>query len=133
MVSRELPAPPESVFDWLTQADKLARWMSPVGEAIASADPRPGGALLITMVGADMRIEHTGEFVEVTRPRRLVFTWNSEYTNGESLVTIDLEARGGGTLLTLRHERLPIDQAESHGGGWGRMLDRLATELAKGG
>jgi hypothetical protein len=47
-------------------------------------------------------------------------------------VTIELEATDDGTLLTLVHEHLPPDWVESHGGGWGKILDRLASELAAG-
>jgi uncharacterized protein YndB with AHSA1/START domain len=63
--------------------------------------------------------------------RRLAFTWRSPYTGpGQSLVTIELEAVEDGTAITLIHEHLPADRVESHGGGWGQILDRLASELA---
>jgi uncharacterized protein YndB with AHSA1/START domain len=83
------------------------------------------------MIGDGMRIEHTGEFLVIDRPRRLVFTWQSPYTGATpSLVTIELVQVDGGTELRLVHERLPADQAGAHGGGWGRILDRLAEVLA---
>ena len=129
VLQRELPQTRDRVFDWLTEPDKLARWMTPQGRVEVEADARPGGRLSVVMIGEGIRIEHSGHFVEVDRPRRIVFTWNSPFTAGDSLVTIELEARGEGTALTLRHERLPDGQAESHGGGWSAMLGRLAAEL----
>ena len=129
LVSRVLPAPPAEVFGWLTDPAKLARWMSPQGEVVAQADARVGGRLHIVMISDGTRIEHHGEYLEVSPPERLVFTWNSIYTDGDSLVSIELEAQAGGTLLTLRHERLPLDHAGSHLGGWTKILERLATEI----
>jgi len=129
VLERELPVSRDRVFDWLTEPDKLARWMTPQGRVEVEADARPGGRLSVVMIGEGIRIEHSGQFVEVDRPRRLVFTWNSPFTGGDSLVTIELEARGDGTALLLRHERLPDGQAGSHGGGWSAMLGRLAAEL----
>jgi uncharacterized protein YndB with AHSA1/START domain len=82
------------------------------------------------MVGQDRRIEHTGEYLEVTPPRRLSFTWRSPYTGPEpSVVTVELRPGDEGTELVLSHKRLPRDQVEPHAGGWGRMLDRLIEEV----
>ena len=131
IVSRQLLASRDRVFDWLTDPDKLARWMSPQGDVIAQADAKPGGRLVIVMTDGPMRIEHHGEYLVVERPARLVFTWNSPYTDGDSLITIDLVALGDRTGLTLRHERLPQQAAESHGRGWEAILERLATELGR--
>jgi uncharacterized protein YndB with AHSA1/START domain len=131
-VRRLLPAPPDRVYAAWTDPATLSRWLSPIGRADAEIDPRVGGRLRVTMIGPDTRIEHTGEYRELVPGRRLVFTWQSPYTGpGPSVVTVDLEATDGGTSLTLAHERLPADQVESHGGGWGLILDRLAEELAR--
>src|SRR5919109_1426504 len=37
--------------------------------------------------------------------------------------------QGGGSHLSLLHERLPHDAAESHHGGWGATLQRLVEEV----
>jgi uncharacterized protein YndB with AHSA1/START domain len=119
-------ASPERVFTAWIDPDRLARWMSPVGHAEAQVEPWVGGCLRVTMIGSGVRIEHHGEYREVVPHRRLVFTWQSPYTGPEpSLVTVQLEPTDGGTVLTLLHERLPVDQVESHRHGWAPMLDRL--------
>jgi uncharacterized protein YndB with AHSA1/START domain len=129
-ITRLLRASPDRVFEAFTDPLLLARWMSPVGHAIAEVEARPGGRLHVTMVGEGQRIEHTGEYRELVSGRRVVFSWLSPYTGPEpSIVTVELEGREGGTQLTLTHEALPADAVESHAGGWGRMLDRLAVEL----
>jgi uncharacterized protein YndB with AHSA1/START domain len=76
-------------------------------------------------------IEHHGEFVEIDRPRRLVFTWESMYTGGTSLVTVTLEPEGPDeTRVVVVHSRLTPDAAASHAGGWTGILERLAEQLS---
>jgi uncharacterized protein YndB with AHSA1/START domain len=130
-IERRLPAPIDEVFRWWTDPDRLSAWMSPVGTAEAVVDLRVGGELRIVMRGGDTVIEHRGRYIEVVPPTRLVFTWASPFTGTEpSLVTVELKpASAGETLLRLLHTALPEAIAESHRGGWGSMLDRLALGL----
>lgn len=131
-IRRRLSAPVPEVFAWWTQADKLRQWMSPIGIAEASVDLRVGGTFRIVMKSGEVAIHHTGEFIEIETPHRLMFTWVSPYTGPEpSLVTIELEPDGEhATQLRLVHSQLPSEVATSHQGGWGAMLDRLATGLS---
>ena len=48
----------------------------------------------------------------------------------ETMTTVELIDVEGGTELTLRHELLPLEAIGSHAGGWGSMLDRLASLLS---
>ena len=126
-VRRRLPAPVTEVFAWWTDPERMAQWLSPVGTAEATVDLRVGGSFRVVMRGAGMEIEHTGEYLEIEPPRRLVFTWRSPYTGPEpSLVTVELEPDGDGTALRLLHGQLPEGAAASHAEGWGQMLGRLA-------
>src|SRR5262245_55254690 len=129
-IERHIGALPERVYAAWLDPTSMARWLSPIGHAEAEVDPIVGGRLRVTMVEGDLRIEHVGVYRELDRYRRLAFTWQSPYTGPRpSLVTIDLFARRGGTDLVLVHEFLPADAVESHAGGWGTILDRLAAEL----
>jgi uncharacterized protein YndB with AHSA1/START domain len=133
-IRRVLPAAPPEVFRAWTEPDLLAVWMTPVGHAEATVDPRPGGSFRVVMRGEGRTIEHVGEYLEFAPPRRLAFTWSSPYTGDRpTKVTVTLEPARRGTALTLVHELLPPDAAESHRGGWGRMLERLAAVLGRGG
>jgi len=128
-LERSFEAPPERVYDaWLDPA-VLATWMSPVGHAVVSVDARPGGRFRIVMVGEGRELEHVGRYRELVPGRRLVFTWRSPFTGGDSVVTVELGRSNRGTALTLVHEHLPADQVLPHTGGWVAMLDRLASVL----
>lgn len=131
VIRRTIPASAERLFDAWTDPEQLALWMSPVGHAVAQVDVRVGGRIRVTMAGDGRSIEHTGEYLAIERPHRLVFSWRSPYTGGiASRVTVELIDGPGGTDLTLRHELLPREAIRSHAGGWGSMLDRLAALLS---
>ena len=132
-IRRRLPAPIAEIFRWWTDPELLRQWMSPIGTVDAEVDLRVGGALRIVMKSADILIEHVGQFVEIEPPKLLVFTWTSPYTGGQpSLVTVELEPESDRvTRLHLVHARLLETAAESHRGGWGAMLDRLAGKLSR--
>jgi uncharacterized protein YndB with AHSA1/START domain len=133
-VQRRLPGPPEHAFAAWTEPRLLARWMSPFGSAEAEVDLRVGGTFSIVMNGPGQEIRHTGTYLELEPPNRLVFSWVSPFTGPEpSRVSVYLVASGADeTELTLVHDRLPAGQVESHQGGWGQILDHLATLLAAG-
>jgi uncharacterized protein YndB with AHSA1/START domain len=129
-VSRVLPAPAAQVFRWWTEAELLRRWMSPAGSVHAEVDLRVGGSFRIVMKGAEIEIDHTGEYLEIDRPHRLVFSWRSEYAGDSSLVTVTFHPEGpNATRLVIVHSGLPQPVATDHRSGWGAMADRLAAEM----
>lgn len=132
-IRRRLPAPIGEVFRWWTEPDLLRQWMAPIGTVEADIDLRIGGALRIVMKGDGRVIEHTGEYLEIDPPRRLMFTWVSSYTGIKpSVVTVELHPAGKNvTDLHLVHSQLPQDAASSHRDGWGAMLDRLSGRLTQ--
>ena len=128
-IQRTINATPERVFDAWLDAEALAQFMRP-GPAMtcdAVNDPRVGGKFLVTMMGEGSVHPHTGEYLQIDRPRKLVFTWHSKSTAmAASTVTVELTpAPGGKTDLTLTHVGLPEQQVEGHTGGWGRIVELL--------
>jgi uncharacterized protein YndB with AHSA1/START domain len=132
-----IDARPETVFGFFTEPDKLTRWLCDE----AAVDPRPGGINHQTHPGgADnphgpycMR----GEFVEVSPPSRVVFTWGFENPEvgirpGGSTVEVTLTPDGDGTRLRLVHRELPESERDSHDWGWDEMLMRLAAAASGG-
>jgi uncharacterized protein YndB with AHSA1/START domain len=136
-VRRRVRAGAEQIFDLWTKPDLMVRWMSPFPGAVeckATCDPRPGGAFSLAMSSGDARRDVSGTYVEVDRPRRLVFTWIGPLTNNvTTLVTVELTPSGDETDLVLTHERLPTQAMyEGHTKGWGNILDHLADAVSGG-
>lgn len=134
-VERQLAASPDDVFDAWTDPDSLSVWMCPgpgMRVPVAELDARVGGSFRIVMANDETQYDHKGTYQVVDRPRRLRFTWISPATGGgESVVTVDLSPAEGGTRLVLTHEGLPsAESAENHQGGWGNILDTLASHLS---
>jgi uncharacterized protein YndB with AHSA1/START domain len=130
-LQRTLNAPPERVFDAWLDAGALAKFMRP-GEKMGcdvANDPRVGGKFSITMLGGEGQIyPHSGEYLQIDRPRKLVFTWHSKATAmAKTTVTIDIApAAGGRTELTLTHVGLPEAEVENHTGGWTAILELVS-------
>jgi uncharacterized protein YndB with AHSA1/START domain len=130
-VRRRVKARAEQIFDLWTKPDLMVRWLSPFPGAVnctASCDLRPGGAFSLVMSSEGASREVSGTYVQIDRPRKLVFTWTGPLTNNvTTLVTVELNPRGDETDLVLTHERLPTSAiVEGHTGGWGIILDHLA-------
>jgi len=138
-VRRRVKAGAEEIFDLWTRPDLMVRWMSPFPGAVdckASCDLRPGGAFSLVMSSPEARRDVSGTYVEIDRPRKLVFTWIGPLTNNvNTLVTVELNPRGDNeTDLVLTHERLPTPAIhEGHTKGWGIILDHLAEAVGSGG
>lgn len=134
VVSREIAAPAEQLFDAWLDAESLAVWMRP-GEtkrSSVSVDPRVGGAFEILMHLPDQTVPHRGTYREISRPRRLVFTWNSPYAGEtDSLVTVDFRPTRGATEIVITHEGLPGEEmVKAHTGGWTDILENLVRRHA---
>jgi uncharacterized protein YndB with AHSA1/START domain len=135
-IRRRVQAGAEEIFDLWTKPELMVRWMSPYPGAVhckASCDPRPGGAFSLVMTSEESRREVSGTYLEVDRPRKLVFTWSGPLTNNvNTLVTVELIPRGDETDLVLTHERLPTPAiCEGHTKGWGNILDHLGDVVSK--
>ncbi len=69
---------------------------------------------------------HFGRYREITPHSRLVFTWNSEWTNGETVVTINFKDLGDSTELVLRHEGFSGEEGrDGHQIGWTAILEHM--------
>jgi uncharacterized protein YndB with AHSA1/START domain len=99
----------------------------------AELDPEPGGIYRCNVIPG-----HTarGEFVEVDKPHRVVFTWgwdgNEGVPPGSSTIEAELTPGDNGTSVRFVHRDLPNAEAvASHAQGWDHYLPRL--EIAAGG
>lgn len=136
-VTRRFSAPAERVFDaWLDSA-MIGRWM--FGRVLRdeeivrlTLDPRPGGRFSFVVRRSGEEIDHIGRYLELERPRRLVFTWSiAPEPEDASRVVIEIVPKEDGCELTLTHE-LPsewADYADRSRDGWTKMLGVLEQEL----
>ncbi len=133
---RTYPAPPERVFRAWTEVEQVKRWFGPKGCTVPEAELelRVGGRYRIVLEQAEGSHIVGGEFVEISPPERLVFTWKWEHLPGDSpetLVTVEFFPRGDGTEMVLTHERFPAaDVRELHSQGWNSSFDSLGDLLA---
>lgn len=128
-VRRTIAASAEELFDAWLDPESLAVWMRPgaTKDTTVEVDARVGGAFRIVMHTPGGPVPHTGSYREISRPRRLVFTWNSEHAHHiDSLVTVEFRPAGGATEIVLTHEKLPDAVAVTkHTGGWSDILVQI--------
>ena len=134
-VTRHFEASPERVFDaWLDPAT-VGKWLfaMPPGQVTrVQIDARVGGGFLLVRRD-DEDIEHVGEYLEIDRPRRLVFTFKvPKYSAKTTQVSIDIAPDGTGCNLTLTHEGVLPEWADRTRQGWTMILDNLAGQLQHG-
>jgi uncharacterized protein YndB with AHSA1/START domain len=124
-----IDASPETVWEFFVDPQKLIRWMG----MDAELDPRAGGIYRCNVIPGH---EAGGEFVEVDKPNRVVFTWgwdgNQSLPPGSSTVEVELVPEGSGTSLRFVHRDLTAEQAASHATGWDHYLERLELAAAGG-
>lgn len=71
-----------------------------------------------------------GEYREIDRPHRLVYTWSYEGEEHESLVTVEFTQHGERTTVVLVHEGLPSDESRRrHDEGWHGTFDNLERRV----
>ncbi len=132
-VTQFVKAAPERVFDAWLNPDMIRKFMLTgpgTGVASASTDPRVGGRYDIVMTNEMGEVPHWGEYREISRPSKLVFTWNSPHAAPDSLVTLTFDAKDGGTQVTLVHETFPSEGSrDGHEKGWTGILATLADTL----
>jgi uncharacterized protein YndB with AHSA1/START domain len=73
-------------------------------------------------------LPHRGEYLEIERYTRMVFTWLSAHAGEGSRVTLHFaESPGGQTKVTLEHVGLAHAELRAHHDGWSNILAELAA------
>lgn len=134
-VRRRFSASAEQVFDaWLDPA-MIGQWMfGPKlrDEEIVSlkVDAQVGGRFSFVVRRQGKELDHVGKYLEIDRPRRLVFTWGiAGVSVDETDVTVEIVPLEAGCELTLTHRNVWSDYAERTQAGWTTMVETLAREL----
>ncbi len=114
---------------WL-DPDSFRRWMRPSDADLVYVELHPvvGGHFRFDLREKDGRVfVHTGQYLEIQRPEKLRFTWNSTALGDRlSQVTVEFYQQADHCLIVLLHD-LPDDDAtfKDHRRGWTLILDRL--------
>jgi uncharacterized protein YndB with AHSA1/START domain len=124
-----------------TDPAQMARWFGPADWTVLElrADVKVGGSFWFRMEGPPGIMAAEGSYEVIEAPTKLVHSWR--WTEGPeeyppdgvtSRITCVFEPDGSGTRLTFTQEGLE-DQAsaDSHEGGWGEALDKLAALLGE--
>jgi uncharacterized protein YndB with AHSA1/START domain len=138
-LERTFNAPAQEVFEAWTSAEVLKRWW-PAGSdwetPVAEVDVRVGGRLHLVMRSPrGEEFGGSGEYVEITPPERLVFTWTwdgHERHEGTQLVEVEFREHDDGTTsVVLTNRGLRDEESKrSHREGWEASFDNLDRVLA---
>ena len=141
-VTHRFKASAERVYDaWLDPA-QVRSWMTAALKALGLAgdverveiDARVGGKFFFSDLRDGTEARHWGTYLELDRPRKIVFTWivdESEEAD-PSVVTLTINPETDGCVATIVHEMDAkwieyVSQTES---GWSNMLRVVETLLA---
>ena len=134
-VTHRFDASAERVFDAWLDPTTAGRWLfaTAAGQMVrVEIDARVGGRFILVDRRDGEDVEHRGEYLQIDRPRRLVFTFGvPKYSRETTRVCIDIVPRESGCELTLTHEGVLPDYASRTKSGWTDILAHLATDLAR--
>lgn len=139
VVTRTFNGPVHLVFKAWTTPELLMRWWAPESFGIklvgCEVDARTGGRYRFTfdVPGQPEPMAFFGKYLEVTPPKRLV--WTNEETDDGSVTTVIFEEMDGKTHLVL-HDLYPSKDAldaalaSESTGGFPEQFDQLDVVLA---
>ena len=135
-VSHAYSASPERVFDAWLDPKTAAKFFiaTESGEVVrCEIDARVGGTFTVIDRRDGDDVLHAGKYIEIDRPRRLVFDFAvPQYSQEWTRVTIDIVARGSGCELTLTHDGILEDYTRQTEHGWTTILASLEKTLIQG-
>jgi len=138
VVNRVIDAPRELVFEAFTERKHIEQWWAPKGATTHEMEVKSGGVWRYSQPVRGGEQTFKIEFIEITKPTRLVYDYGSDAENAPEPVrtTVTFDEEDGKTKVTLQllfvtaAER---KQAVKYGAIVGAMqaLENLADYLAK--
>ncbi len=135
--THQFGVPSDAVFDAWLNPDLVQRWgagseAESAGGEVESIeiDARVGGGFVFTVIRDGEELPHHGEYLEIDRPHRLVFTWMPE-PNEHSVVSMDFQPTAEGCTVSLTHEmgQQWADYVDRTAKAWSTMLDHIGKIL----
>lgn len=141
IVLRRFDVPVERVFNAWFDPVWLGRWMFCSGEGDEhivrfTLDARVGGMFSFVVNRQGTEVDHVGEYLEIDRPRLLVFTWATRESYPKtSRVIVELTPCESGCEVKLTHVMgsgwsAQVDWAAE---AWSKLLDALEEAIAQDG
>ena len=135
VLERTFDAPIDMVFDAWTNPEHMNFWMNGKiqPDAVAKADLKVGGGFRMDYVDDQgCTHSHYGKYKEVSKPNRIVFSWLSDHSEGETEVSVDLKESDGKTHLKLVHKLFSSQKsADLHDEGWQSLWPEMEKILYK--
>jgi uncharacterized protein YndB with AHSA1/START domain len=124
-----LPVPVERVWHALTDRQMLGRWLMRSDDFEARVGTR---FTLREEPRADGCAQVECEVLELTPPKRMVWSWHGADDPATTRLVIELDSHESGTMLTLRHTG-EADERTLRGttAGWTQKLGALAAMLSE--
>jgi uncharacterized protein YndB with AHSA1/START domain len=132
-VTRRFRVSPERVFDaWLDPNRAREFLFTRPGQLVVHAEinAKVGGSFLFVVRREHNEIDHTGTYLEIQRPNRLVFTlcvptaWS-----GDNRVQVDIVPLESGCELTVTHEAVIPHHESRIESGWTFFLQELEAKV----
>ncbi len=118
----------DTVFRYFTDSERFAAWWG----AGSTIEGRVGGAMRIRYPNGETA---SGEVLEIVPGEFIAFSYGYDTPGkpippGGSRVTVALQSRRGGTLVTLRHEVSDTRTRDAHVAGWRHQMAVFSTVVA---
>lgn len=136
-VRHHFSASAERVFDAWLDPEKAAKFFfaTATGQIVRVAiDARVGGSFTIVDRRNGEDVAHTGTYLELVRPSRIVFSFKvDKYSADQTLVTIDIKPLPDGCEVTITHDLDPqfADFTQRTRAGWASMLELAAQVVSE--
>ncbi len=134
IVTQKFASDEESIYDALLDPKTASKFLfaTPTGTMVrAEIDPRVGGRYTFVERREGKDVLHTGEYLELVRPVKMVFTFAvPEYSSETSTVQINLAHLGEGCELKLINSGVPRAFTEKTREGWAGILLKARDVLA---
>jgi uncharacterized protein YndB with AHSA1/START domain len=138
VVNRVIDAPRDLVFEAFTQQKHIEKWWAPREATTHEMDVNPGGVWRYSQAVRGAEQTFKIEFIEITRPTRLVYDYGTDAANAPDPVrtTVTFDEQDGKTKVTLQLMFVTAaerKQAVKYGAIVGAMqaLENLADYLAR--
>lgn len=136
-VTHRFEASAERVFDAWLKPEIVRAWMQlpspvmgPMDMRRVEIDPQVGGKFTFSDMRPQGEAVHWGYYLEIDRPRKLVFSWFTsmeEEQENSSIVTLTIKPLDQGCEATIVHrmDAKWADYVQRTEKGWGMMLGKI--------